>query len=36
MTVRGDTVIQEHDHLLIMADNKEVVKDIHACFEVEG
>jgi cell volume regulation protein A len=36
MTVRGDTVIQENDHLLIMADNKEAVKDIHACFHVEG
>lgn len=36
MTVRGDTVIQENDHLLIMADNKDAVKDIYACFRVDG
>ncbi|HEY9048023.1 MAG TPA: potassium/proton antiporter [Ohtaekwangia sp.] len=32
LTVRGDTVIKENDHLLIMADNKEAVQDIHERF----
>jgi cell volume regulation protein A len=34
LTVRGDTVIEGNDHLLIMADTKDVVKDIYACFQL--
>ncbi|SKC58252.1 potassium/proton antiporter [Ohtaekwangia koreensis] len=35
LTVRGDTVIEGSDHLLIMADTKDVVKDIYACFHLK-
>lgn len=32
LTASGDTVIEEKDHLLVMADNKETVEKVHECF----
>jgi cell volume regulation protein A len=33
LTASGDTVIQEKDHLLVMADTKETVEKVHECFD---
>ncbi len=33
LTADGDTIIQDKDHLLIMADSEETVKRVHECFE---
>ena len=32
LTAGGDTVIESGDHLLLMADSKEAVSQIHDCF----
>lgn len=32
ITANGETVIEAGDHLLIMADNKETVREVNACF----
>jgi cell volume regulation protein A len=35
LTANGETIIQQGDHLLLMADNKETVSKIHDIFDVK-